>query len=126
MRRRVQELEVCGLVAFGWIEDGIPTFHFRQAPPGLSTRRQLAARGKRPAGQDPVAQIKWKRGKRFALLFRDDLAADKRAPTPAVRRSLEKALAARRYCRTGGHYVDHYVRGPKRQCGDCYMADPEV
>lgn len=126
MRRKVQQLEVCGLVAFGWFEDGLPTFFFRQAPEGLSTRRQLAARGRRPNGQDPVAQIKWKRGKRFAVLYRDDLAADKRQPTPAMRRSLENALRARRFCQTGKHYVDHCVRGPKRQCSECYGADPEV
>ncbi|MCI2421536.1 hypothetical protein MOQ72_29285 [Saccharopolyspora sp. K220] len=44
---------------FGRIEDGLPTFSFRNAPAGLATVRQLRAMGLRPNGQDPVAQVKW-------------------------------------------------------------------
>jgi hypothetical protein len=80
------------------VEDGLPTFGYRQAPTGLVTRRQLRAAGKRPAGQDPVAQIKWRKrgvGICWAGLYRLDLAAPKRAATPAQLAAARRATAAR-------------------------------
>jgi hypothetical protein len=52
---------------------GIPTYPYRWAPKYLYTVRQLRARGLRPAGQSPVAQILWRRGLRVAYLYRADL-----------------------------------------------------
>lgn len=49
-------------------------FAFRQAPAGLATRRQLRAMGKRPGGQDLTGLIEWRRGRRWAGLYRIDHA----------------------------------------------------
>jgi len=110
---------------FGRVEDGLPTFGFRQAPSGLATRRQLRAAGLRPAGQGPAGQIRWRRGRRFALLYRVDLAAPKRQPSPAQLVALERAMAARRFCRVHGGPVDHCVFGPDRACWACFVAMPD-
>jgi hypothetical protein len=109
----------------GRIEDGLPTFRYRCAPSGLATRRQLRAAGLRPGGQEPAAQVKWRRGRRFALLYRVDLAASKRQPSPAQLAALERAMAARRYCRVHGGHVDHCVFGPDRACAACFAAMPD-
>jgi hypothetical protein len=58
---------------------GLPTFPFRLAPDGYATRRQLRARGLRPAGQPVAAQLLWRSRKvrgevRCAYLYRLDLA----------------------------------------------------
>lgn len=82
---------------------GRPTFPWRSAPTGLFTRRQLAAQGLRPNGQDVAAQVM--RGRRnreplIAYLYRADLAAPKRTPTERQLEALAKATEARRqrYC----------------------------
>lgn len=62
---------------------GIPTYPYRWAPRHLYTARQLRARGLRPGGQAPTAQILWRRGLRVAYLYRADLALPKRQATPA-------------------------------------------
>lgn len=80
---------------------GIPTYPWRQAPDGYATVRQLAARGLRPGGQEPAAQILWRtRGGRLrvAYLYRIALAAPKRVATPAQLAALAKANAAKRRC----------------------------
>ncbi|GAA4851324.1 hypothetical protein GCM10025787_38130 [Saccharopolyspora rosea] len=108
---------------FGWIEDGLPTFSFRNAPAGLATARQLRAMGLRPNGQDPVAQIKWWRkgsGWQWAGLYRIDRAAPKRTATERQRRAISRALAARRRCSRCGP-VDHYVHTPQRLCSTCFL-----
>jgi RecB family exonuclease len=64
---------------------GLVVFAFRRAPTGLATRRQLRAMGKRPGGQDVTAVIEWRRGRRWAGLYRIDLAAPVRPLTPARR-----------------------------------------
>ncbi|URN01220.1 hypothetical protein LUW76_46855 [Actinomadura madurae] len=89
---------------------GIPTYPWRLAPPHLATRRQLAAAGLRPGGQDVVAQVLWhrRRGLGVAYLYDRRLALPKRVPTVAQRAALAKALAARRICprcRTDAGYV---------------------
>ncbi len=43
---------------------GIPTYPYHWAPRHLYTTRQLRARGLRPGGQSPTAQILWRRGLR--------------------------------------------------------------
>ena len=79
---------------------GIPTYPWGMAPPHLATRRQLAADGLRPGGQEVVAQILWRRwrGVGVAYLYDRRRALPKRIPTPAQLAALERALAARRLC----------------------------
>src|SRR5216110_429893 len=77
---------------------GIPTYPYRWAPKHLYTTRQLRARGLRPGGQVPIAQILWRRGVRVAYLYRADLALPARQATPAQRAALDKAMTARRTC----------------------------
>jgi hypothetical protein len=81
---------------------GIPTYPPRLAPDGLATRRQLRAKGLRPAGQPVVAQVMWnsRRWDRLmvAYLYRVDLAKPVRAMTPAKRVALAAAMLARRTC----------------------------
>ena len=77
---------------------GIPTYPFRWAPEKLATRRQLTALGLRPGGQQPCAQILWRRGNRVAYLYRIDLAKPKRKATVNQLAALGKALRARRIC----------------------------
>ena len=62
---------------------GIPTYPYHWAPKHLYTARQLRARGLRPGGQAPIAQILWRRGLRVAYLYRADLALPRRQATPA-------------------------------------------
>ncbi|GGX58473.1 RRQRL motif-containing zinc-binding protein [Streptomyces chartreusis] len=77
----------------------IPTYKWRQAPKGLATRRQLRAMGlSRGRGNDPVAQIECRGGKRVAYLYRIDLAVPKRVPTLAQEAALDKAMARRQTC----------------------------
>jgi len=64
---------------------GIPTYPYHWAPKCLYTARQLRARGLRPGGQAPIAQILWRRGQRVAYLYRADLAL----PRPSLSNSLE-------------------------------------
>jgi hypothetical protein len=104
-------------------EDGLPTFGFGAAPTGLATRRQLRAAGMRPGGHDPVAQIKWKRGRRWAALYRIDLAVAVRPMTAARWAAHEAMMRARRFCFTHEAFVDHCVRGSFKQCRDCFAAD---
>ncbi|GAB3750770.1 RRQRL motif-containing zinc-binding protein [Microlunatus parietis] len=107
--------------------DGLLSFPFGWAPDGLLTRRQLREAGLSPGGQEPYGRIVWKREQRFAWLYREDLAAPKRVPTPAQLAAVEAALAARRVCVECGP-VDHTVRTTDHLCGDCYaaMVDGEV
>ncbi|KJY27428.1 RRQRL motif-containing zinc-binding protein [Streptomyces sp. NRRL S-495] len=77
---------------------GTPTYPYRLAPAGLLTRRQLRARGLRPGGADPVAQIEWRRGRRVAYLYRADLARPVRPMTEARWAAHERMMLARRTC----------------------------
>lgn len=98
-------------------------FGFCHAPAGLATRRQLRAMGKRPGGQDITAVIEWHRGCRWAGLYRIDQAADVRPMTPARRAALDRAMAARRTCRTCGLDAGYCLPVSIRQCWPCYQAD---
>jgi hypothetical protein len=98
---------------------GIPTYPYHWAPAGLFTRRQLRALGLRPGGQDIAAQILWRRGKRVAYLYREDLAAAKRAATPAQLAAIARALRARRTCPTCGTEKDYYIPRSLGECLDC-------
>lgn len=124
--RQVHELET--LLRRGWFLDfydphgarhGIPTYPFHWAPSGLLTIRQLRAKGLRPGGQDVIAQILWRRGKRVAYLYREDLALPKRQATPAQLLAIAKALRARRTCPTCGVEKTYYIARSKGECNEC-------
>ncbi|WP_280407495.1 RRQRL motif-containing zinc-binding protein [Nocardia brasiliensis] len=68
-------------------------FRWRCAPIHLRTRRQLAAAGLRPNGQDIAGTVRYRRYGReqVAYLFDTRLAAPKRPATPAQRAALAKA-----------------------------------
>lgn len=99
---------------------GFPTFPYRMAPTGLATRRQLRAAGLRPGGNDPVAQILWRRGDRVAYLYRLDQTKTKRTATPAQRQAIAKALRARRTCRYCRQVKDYYIPRRFGCCLDCH------
>ncbi|TDP38749.1 RRQRL motif-containing zinc-binding protein [Nocardia ignorata] len=77
------------------MSEGIPTYEWRTAPQHLRTRRQLAAEGLRPNGQDIAGRIVRSRGSRkeplVAHLFDVEKAAPKRQPSEAQRVALAKA-----------------------------------
>lgn len=98
-------------------------FGFRRVPAGLATRRQLRAMGKRPGGQDVTALIEWRRGRRWAGLYRIDLAAPVRPMTPARREAIDRALTARRTCRSCGLDAGFYLPA-NRQCWPCFQISP--
>jgi hypothetical protein len=98
---------------------GIPTYPYHWAPKGLLTIRQLRALGLRPGGQQPIAQILWRRGLRVAYLYRTDLALPRRQATPAQLVAIGKALAARRTCPVCGTEKDYCLPRSTGQCNDC-------
>jgi len=98
---------------------GIPTYPYHWAPKGLVTRRQLRALGLRPGGQQPVAQILWRRGYRVAYLYRTDLALPRRVPTPAQITALNRAMAARRTCPSCGTEKPYCIPRSAGACNDC-------
>jgi hypothetical protein len=124
--RQVHELEA--LLRRGWFiqfydphgtQHGMPTYPFHWAPAGLATVRQLGAKGLRPGGQDIAAQILWRRGKRVAYLYREDLAKPKRQATPAQLAAIARALQARRTCPTCGTEKPYYIPCSTGECNDC-------
>jgi len=98
---------------------GLPTYPWRWAPAGLLTRRQLRAKGLRPGGQHITAQILWRRGKRVAYLYREDLALPKRQATPAQLAAIAAALNARRTCPTCRAEKPYYIPRSLGECLDC-------
>ncbi|MEU8364932.1 RRQRL motif-containing zinc-binding protein [Nonomuraea sp. NPDC048882] len=111
---------------------GLPTYPWQMAPPGLATKRQLAADGLRPGGQPVCAQVMWRtttNGGRaagvagnvgVAYLYDRALAKPKRKPSPAQLEAIAKALRARRLCPQCGIEKDYCL--PKRYgvCLDCH------
>ena len=81
------------------MSEAIPTYQWRMAPAHLRTRRQLAAQGLRPNGQDIAGKVqRRRRGDReplTAYLYDINLAAAKREATPAQLAALEKATRER-------------------------------
>jgi hypothetical protein len=104
---------------------GIPTWWWQGAPEGYATRRQLRAGGLRPGGQPVVAQVMWRGigGDRVAYLYRLDLAKPKRTATVAQRRSIERALLARRTCTTCTQVRDYFIPRSLGECLDCARAE---
>jgi hypothetical protein len=99
---------------------GLPTYPWRMAPPGLSTRRQLRANGLRPGRQPVAAQILWRRETRVAYLYRDDLAQPKRPATTAQLAALVRAMRARRTCPTCGQVGDYCIPRRYGECLPCH------
>jgi hypothetical protein len=98
---------------------GIPTYPWRSAPKGLFTVRQLRAQGLRPGGQQPAAQILWRKGKRVAYLYLASLALPKRTATPAQLTALDAAMRARRTCPTCGREKPYCIPRSRGECNDC-------
>jgi hypothetical protein len=101
---------------------GLPAFRFRAAPSGLATRRQLRAAGLCPGGQEPVAVLTWRRSRRWAWLYRVDVAQPKRVPSPAQVAALGRAMTARRRCDACGTDAGFVLPTSDRRCGPCYLA----
>ena len=98
---------------------GLPTYPYRWAPKHLLTIRQLRARGLRPGGQQPAAQILWRRGRRVAYLYDTALALPKRQATPAQLTALDAAMRARRTCPACGQEKPYCIPLLTRDCNDC-------
>jgi hypothetical protein len=98
---------------------GIPTYPWRSAPKGLFTVRQLRAQGLRPGGQQPAAQILWRKGKRVAYLYLASLALPKRTATPAQLAALDAAMRARRTCPSCGQEKTYCIPLSRGECNDC-------
>jgi hypothetical protein len=116
-------LQASGLQMVSYDPDGtrhgLPTYPWKWAPAGLLTRRQLRAKGLRPGGQHITAQILWRRGKRVAYLYREDLALPKRQATPAQLAAIAAALNARRTCPTCRAEKPYYIPRSLGECLDC-------
>lgn len=110
-------------------DGSLPVFRWKQAGhANLATRRQLREMGLRPGGQEPVARIECRGGKRFAWLYRIDLAKPKRPMTLAKEAALDKAMAARQTCGTCRRRYFHCLPlktlGSCLECSDGTPADP--
>ena len=101
---------------------GLPTYPYHWAPNGLSTVRQLRAKGLRPGGQQIAAQILWRhrRHTRVAYLYREDLAKPKRTATPAQLAAIGKALRALRTCPSCGTEKPYCIPRSLGECNDCH------
>ncbi|MDQ0847593.1 RRQRL motif-containing zinc-binding protein [Streptomyces sp. V1I6] len=73
-------------------DGSLPVFRWKQAGPGLATRRQLREMGLRPGGQEPAARIECRGGRRFAWLYRIDQALPKIPMTLAKEAALIKHI----------------------------------
>jgi hypothetical protein len=103
----------------GWDLHGTPVFKYKFAPGGLATRRQLRAMRMCPGGHEPYALLVWRNGKRWAWLYRLDLAKPSRVASPAQLNALDKAMEARRRCKLCGHLVDYCIPTSDGRCTDC-------
>lgn len=126
----VTEFDGVTVYCRGWWE-GRPVFAYRgrpcAVPPGLGTRRQLRAVGLRPGGQDIAAWLLfWHRRpyrrQELAALYRIALAKPVRPMTAGRVLALDRAMAARRTCRSCGQVQDYCVPTSTRQCWTCWQA----
>ncbi|MEV8529205.1 RRQRL motif-containing zinc-binding protein [Streptomyces sp. NPDC052000] len=106
----------------------LPVYRWKQAPKGLATRRQLRERRLRPGGQDPVAVIECRGGKRKAWLYEIDKALPIRPMTFAKELALDKAMAKRQTCpsclRRYYHCLPLKTLGACLECHDGTPAAP--
>lgn len=117
-------------------DDGKPRFpeyDWRTAPKELlATRRQLRARGLRPGGHDPVAQLRCRTCSLHPLrecthkawLYRVDLAKPKLPMTFAKEVALDKAMAARQTCGPCGRRFYTCLSTALGMCLECYDGTP--
>jgi hypothetical protein len=101
---------------------GLPTYPYRWAPKHLLTVRQLRAQGLRPGGQQPVAQILWRKGRRVAYLYDTRLALPKRTATPAQLTALDAAMRARRTCPACRAEQPYCIPLSTGTCNNCHQA----
>ncbi|MEW2527547.1 RRQRL motif-containing zinc-binding protein [Streptomyces sp. NPDC047071] len=82
--------------------------------------------GLRPGGHEPVTRIECRGGKRWAWLFRIDLAKPKFAMTVAKEAALERAMAARQTCPgpCGRRYVHSLLLKALGSCLGCFDGTP--
>ncbi|MFE6920369.1 RRQRL motif-containing zinc-binding protein [Nocardia sp. NPDC057663] len=109
------------------MSEGIPTYEWRTAPAHLRTRRQLAAEGLRPNGQDIAGRIVRSRGSRkeplVAHLFDVEKAAPKRQPSEAQRQALAKATRERQLRAAERRGIDRAeLDGPAGDPGPAWSA----
>ncbi|MEV2255894.1 RRQRL motif-containing zinc-binding protein [Streptomyces sp. NPDC050147] len=108
--------------------DDFPVYRWRQAPQGLATRRQLRERRLRPGGQEPVAAIECRGGKRKAWLYEIDKARPIRPMTFAKEVALDRAMAKRQTCpscfRRYHRCIPLKTLGSCLECYDGTPADP--
>ncbi|MFD4543567.1 RRQRL motif-containing zinc-binding protein [Streptomyces bauhiniae] len=108
-------------------DGSLPVFRWKHAGrETLATRRQLRDMGLRPGGQEPVARIECRGGKRFAWLYRIDLAKPKLPMTFAKEAALDKAMAARQTCPgpCGRRYFICLPLKTLGSCLECYDGTP--
>ncbi len=98
---------------------GLPTYPYHWAPAHLATIRQLRARGLRPGGQQPAAQILWRKGRRVAYLYHIALALPKRQATAAQLIALAAAMRARRTSPASGLEQPYCIPLSTGHCNDC-------
>jgi hypothetical protein len=81
----------------------------------------LAEAGLRPGGQDPVAQVMWRRRRVDAVAYLYAIAAAKprRIPAPAQRVAVGLALKARRTCPTCRRDAGYVIPRRLGVCVDC-------
>lgn len=98
-----------------------PTYPWRMAPPGLATRRQLRAAGRRPGGAPPAAYLAWyRRGRELvAPLWELATAPPVRPMTPARRRAVAAMNEARRTCQRCGAVETYVLRRSWGWCEGC-------
>ncbi|WP_054813386.1 RRQRL motif-containing zinc-binding protein [Nocardia arizonensis] len=91
------------------MSEGIETYEWRMAPAHLRTRRQLAAEGLRPNGQDIAGRVERPRRRGEPLvahLYDVRLAAPKRPASPAQLAALAKATREHQLRAAERHGVD--------------------
>ncbi|MGW1341787.1 RRQRL motif-containing zinc-binding protein [Kribbella sp. NPDC002412] len=75
-----------------------------------------------PGGQEPYALLVWRGGKRWAWLYRLDLARPSRTASPAQLNALDKAMEARRTCQQCGRIEMYCIPTSDGRCNDCMTA----
>jgi hypothetical protein len=110
----------------GFLHNGLLTFSYRNAPRGLATSRQLRAKGLCPGRHGPVAQVVWRRGRRWAALYRLDLATPSPGATTAQLAALYRAHLALRTCQgaCGRTFSYRLPRSTGRRCVTCSTPTP--
>jgi hypothetical protein len=107
---------------------GVPTYPWRMAPDGLATRRQLRAKGLRPAGQPIAAQVmrinRRAGGPRVAYLYRLDLAKPVRPMTSRKWGALALAMLARRTCPKCQITYSYCIPRSLGMCVPCAYPEP--